>query len=161
MDRIGEIDRPDAALAEVKREIAAACTEAQRDPASVTLVAVSKTFGVEAIEPVIAAGQRVFGENRVQEAKSKWPELLEKTPGLELHLVGPPKSNKAKEAVALFDAIHSVDRPSLCEALAKEAERQGRKPTLFVEINTGAEAQKAGILPQDADAFVRACCETY
>src|SRR5436309_11256901 len=107
-------------LARVRQEIAAACAEAKRDPASVTLVAVSKTFDADAIEPVIAAGQRVFGENRVQEAKAKWPALIERTPGLELHMIGPLQSNKAKEAVALFDAIHSLDRPSLCEALAKE-----------------------------------------
>ena len=126
-----------------------------------TLVAVSKTFGPEAIEPVIAAGQRVFGENRVQEAKAKWPPLLAKHPGIELHMIGPLQSNKAKEAVALFDAIHSVDRPSLCEALAKEIDKQGRQPLLFVEINTGAEAQKAGVLPQDADAFLARCRAAY
>src|SRR5260370_1021616 len=106
-------------LAAVRREIAAACRDAKRDPAAVALVAISKTFGAEAIEPVIAAGQHVFGENRVQEAKAKWPDLLERHPGIELHLVGPLQSNKAKEAVALFDAIHAVDRPSLCEPLAK------------------------------------------
>ena len=115
----------------------------------------------EAIEPVIEAGQRVFGENRVQEAKAKWPALLAKHPGIELHLIGPLQSNKAKEAVALFDAIHSVDRASLCEALAKEIAKQGRAPLLFVEINTGAEPQKAGVLPQDADAFLGACREHY
>ena len=113
-----------------------------------TLIAVTKTFAADAIEPVIAAGQRVFGENRVQESKAKWPALQERHPGLALHLIGPLQSNKAKEAVALFDAIHSVDRPSLCEALAKEIEQQGRAPLLFVEINTGAEPQKAGVLPR-------------
>src|SRR6202171_3352398 len=122
-------------------------------------------FGAEAIEPVIAAGQRVFGENRVQEAKAKWPPLIARQGtrdgGLELHLVGPLQSNKAKEAVALFDAIHSVDRPSLAEALAKEIAKQARRPVLFAEINTGAEPQKAGVLPQDADAFLNACRETY
>ena len=122
-------------------------------PGSVTLVAVSKTFGADAIEPVIAAGQRVFGENRVQEAKAKWPALRERHPGIELHLIGPLQSNKAREAVALFDAIHSLDRPSLAEALAKEIARQGRAPLLFVEINTGGEPQKAGVLPEQADAF--------
>jgi pyridoxal phosphate enzyme (YggS family) len=127
----------------------------------VTLVAVSKTFGSEAIAPVIAAGQKVFGENRVQEAKSKWPALKAAHPEIELHLIGPLQSNKAKEAVALFDAIHTVDRPSLCEALAKEIARQNRRPLLFAEINTGAEAQKAGVLPEDADAFLRACREDY
>ena len=143
-------------LAAVRAEIARACKDAARDPAEVTLVAVSKTFPAEAIEPVIAAGQRVFGENRVQEAKAKWPPLMAKHAGIALHLIGPLQSNKAKEAVALFDAIHSVDRASLCEALAKEIAKQGRQPTLFVEINTGAEPQKAGVLPQDADAFLSA-----
>ena len=110
---------------------------------------------------MIAAGQRVFGENRVQEAKAKWPALRDAHPGLELHLIGTLQSNKAKEAVALFDAIHAVDRPSLAEALAKEIARQGRHPQLFVEINTGEEAQKAGVVPADADAFIKACRETY
>jgi len=148
-------------LESVRTEIARACRDAGRDVSEVTLVAVSKTFPADAIEPVIAAGQRVFGENRVQEAKSKWPPLLARHPGLTLHLIGPLQSNKAKEAVALFDAIHSVDRPSLCEALAKEIAKQGRQPLLFVEINTGAEAQKAGVLPQDADGFLAACREKY
>src|SRR4051794_30452458 len=148
-------------LARVREEIAAACAEAKRDPASVTLIAVSKTFAMDAIEPVIAAGQRVFGENRVQEAKAKWPELSAAHPGLELHLIGPLQSNKAKEAVALFDAIHSVDRPSIAEALAKEIAKQGRRPLLFVEINTGAEAQKAGVLPEDADTFIKTCREAH
>jgi len=127
----------------------------------VTMVAVSKTFGPEAIEPLIAAGQRGFGENRVQEAKAKWPELKAKHPGIELHLIGPLQSNKAKEAVALFDAIHTVDRPSVCEALAKEIAQQGRRPLLFVQVNTGAEPQKAGVLPEDADAFLQRCREDY
>jgi len=148
-------------LANVRAEIARACRDAGRDPAEVTLIAVSKTFGADAIEPAIEAGQRVFGENRVQEAKAKWPPLLEKHNGLELHLIGPLQSNKAKEAVALFAAIHSLDRPSLCEALAKEIAKQKRQPVLFVEINTGAEAQKAGVLPQDADAFLAACRDKY
>jgi len=150
-----------AALARVKDEVATACREARRDPASVTLIAVSKTFPPEAIEPVLAAGQRVFGENRVQEAKAKWPALKATWPGLALHLIGPLQSNKAKEAVALFDAIHAVDRASLAEALAKEIARQGRNPLLFVEINTGAEPQKAGVLPEAADEFLRTCRETY
>ncbi len=148
-------------LAHVRAEIARACREANRDLAEVTLIAVSKTFGTDAIEPVIAAGQRVFGENRVQEAKTKWPPLMAKHSGIELHLIGPLQSNKAKEAVALFDAIHSVDRPSLCEALAKEIAKQGRRPLLFAEINIGAEAQKAGVLPQDADKFLAACRDKY
>ena len=148
-------------LAKVRDQIARACAEARRDPGSVTLVAISKTFGADAIEPVIAAGQRVFGENRVQEAKAKWPSLKQHHGGIELHLVGSLQSNKAKEAVALFDAIHSVDRSSLAEALSKEIARQGRAPTLFVEINTGAEPQKAGVLPEETDAFLKACRERY
>ncbi len=154
------IDTQDAITA-VREDIARACRDARRDPTSVTLVAVSKTFAAEAIEPVIAAGQRVFGENRVQEAKAKWPVLTARHPDIELHLVGSLQSNKAKEAVALFDAIHSVDRASLAEALAKEIARQKRQPLLFVEINTGAEAQKSGVLPQEADAFLAACRDRY
>lgn len=150
-----------SAIAAVRAEIARACRDAGRDPASVTLVAVSKTFAADAIEPVIAAGQSVFGENRVQEAKAKWPALKERHPGIALHLVGSLQSNKAREAVALFDAIHSLDRPSLAEALAREIDRQGRRPLLFAEINTGAESQKAGVLPQDADAFLAACRDRY
>src|SRR3954452_1195242 len=155
-----DANSPDA-LSRVQSEIAAACAEAKRDPASVTLIAVSKTFPADAIEPVIAAGQRVFGENRVQEAKSKWPALREAHPELALHLIGPLQSNKAKEAVALFDAIHSVDRASIAEALAKEIAQQGKRPQLFVEINTGAEPQKAGVLPEDADAFIKTCRATH
>jgi pyridoxal phosphate enzyme (YggS family) len=148
-------------LEAVRREIAHACRDARRDPASVTLVAVSKTFGAETITPVIGAGQKVFGENRVQEAKAKWPPLRARYPGLELHMIGPLQSNKAKDAVALFDAIHSIDRPSVCEALAKEIQKQNRRPILFVEINAGAEQQKAGVLPQDADAFLVRCRDAY
>ena len=148
-------------LAAVERQIARACRDAGRDRASVTLVAVSKTFDADAIVPVITAGQRVFGENRVQEAKAKWPALMNTYPGLVLHLIGPLQSNKAKEAVALFDAIHSVDRASLCEALAKEIVRQGRRPELFVQLNTGEEPQKAGIAPADADAFIKSCRDVY
>ena len=110
---------------------------------------------------MIAAGQRVFGENRVQEAKAKWPPLLDRHGGLELHLVGALQSNKAKDAVALFDAIHSVDRASLAEALGKEIAKQARRPLLFIEVNTGAEAQKAGVLPQETDAFLAACRDRY
>jgi pyridoxal phosphate enzyme (YggS family) len=150
-----------AALSEVRAEIAQACREACRDPASVTLIAVSKTFGADAIEAAIAAGQCVFGENRVQETKAKWPEIRARHDRLSLHLIGPLQSNKAKEAVALFDAIHSLDRHSLCEVLAKEIQKQGRAPQLFVEINTGAEPQKAGILPENADAFLRECRDRY
>jgi len=149
------------ALAAVKREIEAACRAAGRDPASVTLVAISKTFPAPAIEAVVAAGQTVFGENRVQEARAKWPALKARHRGLQLHLVGPLQSNKVKDALALFDAIHAVDRPSLCEALAKETAKQGRHPLLFVEVNTGAEPQKSGVLPQDADAFLARCRAVY
>ncbi len=146
-----------SALEAVEREIARACKEAQRDRASVTLIAVSKTFAADAIVPVIEGGQRVFGENRVQEAKAKWPALISAYPGLVLHLIGPLQSNKAKEAVALFDAIHSVDRPSLCQALAKEIHSQKKRPQLFVQVNTGEEPQKAGVAPQDADSFIASC----
>ena len=148
-------------LAAVEQEIARACKDARRERASVTLIAVSKTFAADAISPVITAGQHVFGENRVQEAKAKWPGLMSAYPGIALHLIGPLQSNKAKEAVALFDAIHSVDRPSICEALAKEMKSQGRHPELFVQINTGEEPQKAGIAPAEADAFIAACQEKY
>jgi hypothetical protein len=150
-----------SALAEVEREIARACQDARRDRASVTLIAVSKTFSAETVAPVIEAGQRVFGENRVQEAKAKWPELISAYPGIALHLIGPLQSNKAKEAVALFDAIHSVDRPSICEALAKQIDSQKRRPELFVQLNTGEEPQKAGVAPADADGFIAACRDKY
>jgi pyridoxal phosphate enzyme (YggS family) len=145
----------------VEQEIVRACAEARRDRAAVTLIAVSKTFAADAIAPVIAAGQRVFGENRVQEAKAKWPELVSAHPDIKLHLIGPLQSNKAKEAVALFDAIHSIDRPSLCQALAKEIAAQNKHPLLFVQINTGEEPQKAGIAPGDADAFIASCRDQY
>jgi PLP dependent protein len=148
-------------LAPVEEAVARACKEARRDRAAVTLVAVSKTFDVSAIEPVIKAGQVVFGENRVQEAKAKWPGLMSAYQGLSLHLIGPLQSNKAKEAVALFDAIHSVDRPSLCEALAKELGSQPRRPQLFVQLNTGEEPQKAGIAPAEADSFIASCRDKY
>jgi pyridoxal phosphate enzyme (YggS family) len=148
-------------LATVEQEIARACKEARRDRASVTLVTVSKTFDAAAITPVIEAGARVFGENRVQEAKAKWPALISAYPGIALHLIGPLQSNKAKEAVALFDAIHSVDRPSICEALAKEIDSQKRQPQLFVQLNTGEEPQKAGVAPAEADSFIANCREKY
>jgi pyridoxal phosphate enzyme (YggS family) len=148
-------------LAGVEQEIARACKEARRDRASVTLIAVSKTFDAGTITPVIEAGQRVFGENRVQEARAKWPGLMSSYPGLALHLIGPLQSNKAKEAVALFDAIHSVDRPSICQALAKEIRSQNRQPQLFVQLKTGEEPQKAGIAPAEADDFIASCREKY
>jgi len=148
-------------LATVEQEIARACKEARRDRASVTLIAVSKTFDADAIVPVIKAGQLIFGENRVQEAKAKWPGLMPAYPGIALHLIGPLQSNKAKEAVALFDAIHSVDRPSVCQAFAKEIESQNRRPQLFIQLNTGEEPQKAGVIPSEADAFIASCRDTY
>src|SRR5262249_31944143 len=157
----GATDVLETPLAKVRDQIARACGEARRDPSSVTLVAISKTFGADAIEPVIADGQRVFGENRVQEAEAEWPARKQRQRGIELHRLGPLQSNKAKGAVALFGGIHSVDRPSLAEALAKEIARQGRTPTLFVEVNTGAEPQKAGVLPEETDAFLKACRERY
>ena len=148
-------------LASVEQEIARACQQARRDRASVTLIAVSKTFAADAIVPVIAAGQRVFGENRVQEAKAKWPGLISGYPGIALHLIGPLQSNKAREAVGLFEAIHSVDRPSICEALAKEIASQNRRPELFVQVNTGEEPQKAGVAPAEADGFLARCRDHY
>jgi pyridoxal phosphate enzyme (YggS family) len=152
---------PVTALNAVRDEIGAACREAGRPAEGVTLLAVSKTYDADAIEPVIAAGQTAFGENRVQEAHAKWPPLRQRHPHLELHLIGPLQSNKAREAIVLFDAIHSVDRPSLCAALAKEIQKRGRAPLLFVQVNTGAEPQKAGVLPEHADAFIAACRAPY
>jgi pyridoxal phosphate enzyme (YggS family) len=148
-------------LLAVEQDIARACQQARRDRSSVTLIAVSKTFDAGAISPVIEAGQRVFGENRVQEAKTKWPGLISAYPDVALHLIGPLQSNKAREAVALFDAIHSVDRPSICEALAKEIFSQKRAPQLFVQLNTGEEPQKAGVAPAEADGFIASCREKY
>jgi PLP dependent protein len=149
------------ALASVEAEIARACRDARRERSSVTLIAVSKTFEADAIVPVIESGQRVFGENRVQEAKGKWPALISSYSGLALHLIGPLQSNKAREAVALFDAIHSVDRASICQALAKEIKSQNKHPELFVQINTGEEPQKAGVAPGEADAFIASCREVH
>mgnify|MGYP001766364695 CR=1 FL=1 len=144
-------------LAEIRNRIARAERTHRRPVGSTTLVAVSKTFPVEAIREVIAAGQRVFGENRVQEAKAKWPILRGETADVELHLIGPLQSNKAAEAVELFDAIHTVDREKIAGALAEEMRRQGRSPRLFVQVNTGLEPQKAGIDPREAVAFVERC----
>jgi PLP dependent protein len=143
-------------LAEVEVRIAAAAREAQRAPGDVRLVAVSKTFDAPQILPVLAAGHRLFGENRVQEAKAKWPELKARYPDLELHLIGPLQSNKAKEAVALFDAIHSIDREKIARAAA-EMKAQGKRLELFIQVNTGEEPQKAGILPREAAAFATLC----
>jgi hypothetical protein len=148
-----------ANLAAVRDRIAAAAKAAGRAPESVNLVAVSKTQPAAAVRAALAAGQRSFGENRVQEAEAKYPALREAFPDLSLHLIGPLQTNKVKDAVALFDVIESVDRPRLAEALAKEMERSGRRPPCFIEVNTGEEPQKAGIPPAEADAFVRDCRE--
>jgi pyridoxal phosphate enzyme (YggS family) len=148
-------------LAEVRQHIAAAARAAGRDPASVTLVAVSKTHGADRVRELLDAGQRVFGENRVQEAEEKFPALKAAYPDLALHLIGPLQTNKAREAVALFDVIQSVDRERLAATLAKEMTRLGRQPDCYIQVNTGEESQKAGVLPAELDAFVAACRDTY
>ena len=150
-----------ARLAEVRQRIAAAARAAGRDPASVTLVAVSKTHGTHRTRKLLDAGQRVFGENRVQEAEGKFPALKTEYPDLKLHLIGPLQTNKAREAVALFDVIQSVDRERLAGTLSKEMARSGRWPECFIQVNTGEEPQKAGVLPATLDAFVAACRDTY
>jgi pyridoxal phosphate enzyme (YggS family) len=146
-------------LAYVRGQIEKVAREARREPSSVQLVAIAKTFGADEILPVIEAGQRLFGENRVQEAKAKWPELRAAYPDIELHLVGPLQTNKVKDAIELFDVIQTVDRMSLASELARViAKTGGRKlPRFFVQINTGEEPQKAGIAPGDADQFIHAC----
>ncbi len=144
-------------LASVEADIARCSERSGRESASVNLLCVSKTQPAELIEVALQYGQRLFGENRVQEAERKWPALRQKFPGVELHLIGPLQSNKAREAVALFDVIETVDRPRIAEALAQEIQRAGKHPRLFVEVNTGKEPQKAGILPEDADAFIARC----
>ena len=148
-------------LADVMRRIAEAARAAGRPAADVTLVAVSKTHGAERVRELLAVGQRVFGENRVQEAEEKFPALKADYPDLELHLIGPLQTNKAREAVALFDVIESVDREKLAATLAKEMARTGKRPDCFIQVNTGEEPQKAGILPTELDAFVAACRDTY
>ncbi|WP_035484742.1 YggS family pyridoxal phosphate-dependent enzyme [Geminicoccus roseus] len=147
----------EAALADVRSRIAEAATTAGRDPEEVTLVAVSKVQPAERIEAALQAGQRVFGENYVQEAKGRWPALRERFGGIELHLIGPLQTNKAGEAVALFDVIQTLDRDKLARALVKEREKQGSLPRLYVQVNTGEEPQKAGILPGDLDRFLALC----
>ncbi|MGI9405547.1 MAG: YggS family pyridoxal phosphate-dependent enzyme [Hyphomicrobiaceae bacterium] len=148
------IDAAQARLADVRRDLDAAASDANRKRESVQLVAVSKTFPAEAILPVLEAGQRVFGENRVQEAAGKWPDLRKKFPDIELHLIGPLQSNKTRDAVALFDVIHTVDRPKIAKTLAAEMERTGRNLPVFIQVNTGAEPQKAGIAPEELSAFL-------
>jgi pyridoxal phosphate enzyme (YggS family) len=148
-------------LAEVRQHIAAAARAAGRDPASVTLVAVSKTHGADRVRELLDAGQRVFGENRVQEAEEKFPALKAAYPDLALHLIGPLQTNKAREAVALFDVIQSVDRERLAATLAKEMTRSGRRPDCYIQVNTGEEPQKAGVLPAELDAFVASCRDAH
>jgi pyridoxal phosphate enzyme (YggS family) len=157
MDMTGAVEQ----LAAVRTKIAAAERQAGREPGSVTLVAVTKTFGAPDINPVLLAGQRVFGENRVQEAQGKWPTLKVEFPDVELHLIGPLQSNKAKEAVALFDVIETVDREKIAAALAAEIRKQAKTPRLFVQVNTGSESQKAGIEPREAVAFVGRCRDVH
>ncbi|OFX05407.1 MAG: YggS family pyridoxal phosphate enzyme [Alphaproteobacteria bacterium RIFCSPHIGHO2_12_FULL_63_12] len=145
-----------ASLARIRARLDAALKEAgRRGP--VEIVAVSKTQGEARLKEALAAGQRVFGENRVQEAKAKWPALRAEFPDVELRLIGPLQSNKAAEAIALFDVIETIDRPKIARALKDEAQKQARRPRFLIQVNTGAEAQKAGVLPEDADAFIRLC----
>lgn len=146
-----------ANLAGLRRRIADACRASGRDPASVTLVAAAKTHGAAAVEAALAAGQRVFGENRVQEAQAKYPALKARHPDLRLHLIGPLQTNKARDAVRLFDAIETLDRPKLAEALARAFDSEKRRPELFVQVNTGNEQQKAGVAPEQADEFIAEC----
>lgn len=154
---------PDIAerLSGIRARMGAALAAAGRAQDAACLIAVAKTFGADAVEAAIAAGQRVFGENRVQEAMGKYPALRAAHPDLELHLIGPLQTNKVKEAVATFDAIHTLDRPKLAAALAAEIARTGKRPQLFVQVNTGSEPQKAGVLPEEADAFLAECRERH
>jgi len=150
-----------ANLHSVLEEIASAAREAGRDPSEIGLVAVTKTHDAEHIRPVLEAGHRMFGENRVQEAAGKWPTLREAFPDIRLHLIGPLQTNKVRQAMDLFDVIETVDRPKLAREIAKEAEKSGRMPDCFIQVNTGAEPQKAGVLPAEADAFVESCGREY
>lgn len=152
---------PVANLARIRAALNAAADEAGRNGEAIAIVAVSKLHGPARIIPLLEAGHRAFGENRVQEAMAKWPTLKERFAGVELHLIGPLQTNKAKEAVALFDVIESLDRPKLARALAGEMARQGRRPRLFIQINTGDEPQKAGVAPGEADAFIAECRNAY
>ncbi|MBN9531904.1 MAG: YggS family pyridoxal phosphate-dependent enzyme [Alphaproteobacteria bacterium] len=145
------------ALTDILARIEAARKAAIAPAPETRLIAVSKTHGMEMIRPVLDAGQRIFGENRVQEAKVKWPLLRAEFPDLELHLIGPLQSNKVREAVALFDVIHSLDRPKLAHALKQEMVREARAPKLFIQVNTGEEPQKAGIAPKDTPDFIALC----
>jgi pyridoxal phosphate enzyme (YggS family) len=158
---LNELQSSISRLYEIHERIARAARDAGRSPEDVTLVCVSKTFGADEIRPVLAAGQRVFGENRVQEAMEKWPALKAKYKDLELHLIGPLQSNKAAEAVSFFDVIETVDREKIAKTLSGEIQKTGRHPRLYIQVNTGAEPQKAGVLPQAADAFITSCRKDY
>lgn len=144
-------------LNDIRTRVEAACKAADRDPSEVRLIAVSKVQPLERVEAVLEEGHRLFGENRVQEAAGKWPDFRERFDGVEVHLIGPLQSNKARQAMELFEAIHSVDRPKLASALARLAQEIGHCPDLFVQVNTGEEDQKAGVLPKEADAFIAEC----
>lgn len=144
-------------LKEIETRVAKACTEAGRDAKDVQLIAVSKVQPLDRVEAVLQEGHRLFGENRVQEAAGKWPEFKTRFDGVSVHLIGPLQTNKARQAIDLFDAIHSVDRPKLAQTLARLAQETGRCPGLFLQVNTGEEPQKAGVLPSQADAFVAEC----
>jgi pyridoxal phosphate enzyme (YggS family) len=148
-------------LKSILNGVTQAAQQAGRGPGSVTLIAVSKTFDGPGIIPVIEAGQRVFGENRVQEAKAKWPALKMRWPDLELHLIGPLQSNKAADAVQLFDVIHTVDRPRIAAAIAAEMRKQAKPLKLFVQVNTGREPQKAGVDPDAVDDFLNECRQVH
>ncbi|KIC35956.1 YggS family pyridoxal phosphate-dependent enzyme [Leisingera sp. ANG-M7] len=144
-------------LAEIKSRIAQAEAKAGREPGSVQLVAVSKVQPNERVQAVLEEGQRCFGENKVQEAAGKWPGFSEQFEGIDLHLIGPLQTNKARQAMELFDSIHSVDRPKLANTIARLAQELGKCPDLFVQVNTGEEEQKAGVMPADADGFIAEC----
>jgi pyridoxal phosphate enzyme (YggS family) len=148
-------------LDKIRKRMASAAQEAGRAAGDITLIAVSKTFGAEDIAPVIEAGQRVFGENRVQEAKGKWPGLREARAGIELHLIGPLQSNKVKDAVALFDAIHTIDRVKIARLIGGEMAAQNRRPKLFIQVNTGNEPQKSGVLARDTEALYTQCRDEF
>lgn len=156
-----EMKTPRDRLAAVREQISAATRRVGRNSSDVKLIAVTKTKAGELIEPVIGAGQNLFGENRVQEAQGKWPELKARYPDVELHLIGPLQSNKARDAVELFDVIHTIDRPKIAKAIAAEIEHTGRKPRLLIQVNTGEEEQKAGVLPASTDEFLKQCREEY
>jgi len=149
-----------ARLSAVKERIAYAAKDCGRNPSDVALVAVTKTHGADVVAEALKAGQRQFGENRVQEAAAKWPALRKNWPEIELHLIGPLQTNKVRDAISLFDVIETVDRPKLAQALAAEMEKSGRRPACYVQVNTGEEAQKAGIAPAEADAFIAQCRDT-